>query len=87
MLLVIMVWVLMGIVKMVFLILVVLVWLLMVLVLEYVVIERVRVIILFLISNLSDVGENGNKECDGDKEVLLCVVVFMVNNFNVIVVI
>jgi len=54
---------------------------------EHAVIERERATIPLPTSNLSDVGENGNKERIGEKEVLLCVVVSMVNNPNVIVVI
>ena len=82
-----MVWVSTGIAKTVSSTSVALAWSLMASASEHAVIERVRATIPLPTSNLSDVGENGNKECDGDKEVLLCVVVSMVNNPNVVVVI
>ncbi|GFD74224.1 hypothetical protein KUL113_36440 [Tenacibaculum sp. KUL113] len=55
--------------------------------LEHAVIERERATIPLPRRSFSDVGENESKECNGEKEMLLCVDVSMVNNPNVCVVI
>ena len=82
-----MVWVSTGIAKAVSSTSVALAWSLMASASEHAVIERVRATILLPTSSLSAFGEKGDKRCDGEREVLLCVVVSMVNNPNVIVVI